>query len=380
MTKLLYISNARIPTEKAHGRQVMKMCEAFMRCGIDVELVVPYRRNILKTGPFEYYDIPADSFRMKKLPSIDLVMFGQIGFWIQYISFLIFVIPYAIFSRINIVYSRDIYLCFILSVIGVRKVIFEDHEPLRNRRLYAFLLKHIAHKVIVAANLRTLYESLGVSVKGVCVAPNGVDLEEFNSVSIDKHIWNRKYGIPEGKKIILYTGHFYRWKGMYTLLDSSCFIEDDAVIVCIGGTEKDYAEVQSYAEGQKLPNVYLVPFIPHKEILMHLKSADVLVLPNTAKEERSLLYTTPLKLFEYMASGVPIVASRIPSLELYLKDGENATLCTPDDPEALANKIKEVISDKTYGHRMAERAHMQVVTQAWNERARLILTFLRSAP
>lgn len=375
MTKLLYISNARIPTEKAHGRQIMKMCEAFASCGTEVELVVPYRHNILKTDPFEYYEVVPKSFRIKKLPSIDLVILGKVGFWIQHLSFLIFAIPHAIFSQANIVYSRDIYLCFALSALVARKVIFEDHEPLRNRRLYAFLLRRIEHKVIVAENLRTLYESLNVPLTGVLVAPNGVDIEEFDSVSVDKHIWNRKYDIPEGKKIILYTGHFYRWKGMYTLLDSSRFVKDDAVIVCIGGTKKDYAEVQSYIEENKLLNVYLIPFISHKEILIHLKSADVLVLPNTAKEERSLLYTTPLKLFEYMASCVPIVASRIPSFVFYLTEGRDAVLFNPDDSEDLAYRIHEVLSDTNRAINYSSAARQTAENHTWTKRAKLILSF-----
>ncbi len=43
--KLLYITNFRIPTEKAHGIQIMKMCEAFATCGTDVELVAPLRKT-----------------------------------------------------------------------------------------------------------------------------------------------------------------------------------------------------------------------------------------------------------------------------------------------------------------------------------------------
>ena len=113
-------------------------------------------------------------------------------------------------------------------------------------------------------------------------------------------MWSRRtrfYGVgntvSSEKKIILYTGHFYRWKGTYTLLDSSRFMGEDTVIVCIGGTAGDYAEAQRYIEKQRLTNVYLVPFLSHVEVLSHLKSANVLVLPNTAKEERSLRYTTP---------------------------------------------------------------------------------------
>ena len=378
MKKLLYIANVRIPTEKAHGIQIMKMCEAFAHRGTEVKLVVPRRRNPIAADPFEYYGINPRTFTIKKLPSLDVVGFGKTGFWIQHLSFLLFAIPYAVVARANVVYSRDIILCFILSLARVHGVVFEDHEPMKRRCVYAFLLRHIQHKVIVAANLRALYESLGVPVKGVCVAPNGVDLQEFNVVSPDPLLWSRKYGIGREKKIIVYTGHFYRWKGMYTFLDSSHFMREDIAIVCIGGTASDYAEAQRYIEKQRLNNVHLVSFLPHAEIVQHLKSADVLVLPNTAREERSLRYTTPLKLFEYMASGVPIVASRIPSIEIYLEDGRNATLCNPDDSEDLALRIQEILADPERARTLARAAQKQMSTYTWATRARAILSFMHA--
>lgn len=375
MTKLQYISNARIPTEKAHGRQVMKMCEAFAHCDVDVELVVPYRHNILKMDPFEYYGIAGKAFRIKKLPSIDLVILGKVGFWIQHLSFLIFAIPYAIFSQANIMYSRDICLCFILSVVGVRGVIFEDHEPIRHRRLYAFLLRHIQRKVIVAVNLKKYYESLGIPTYDICIAPNAVDVEEFDAILPDRLLWNKKYGIEQGKKIILYTGHFYRWKGMYTLIDCSKYLGKNADIVCVGGTKSDYEDARRYVKENNLSNVHIISFLVHKSVIEHMKSADVLVLPNTANEDRSFRYTTPLKLFEYMASGVPIVASRIPSFEQYLHDGKNSALCKPDNSEDLAMKIIKILSDSNCAASFVAAAWNFVKEHTWEKRAKTILAF-----
>ena len=131
MIKILCLANVRVPTEKAHGIQIMKMCEAFARRGAEVELVVPRRRNLIVTDPFKYYGIPMRTFTIKKLPSLDVARFGQIGFWIQHLSFLLFAIPYVIAARANVVYSRDIILCFILSVVRVHGVVFEDHEPIK---------------------------------------------------------------------------------------------------------------------------------------------------------------------------------------------------------------------------------------------------------
>ncbi|MCH7883412.1 hypothetical protein IIA95_03290, partial [Patescibacteria group bacterium] len=77
--KLIYIANARIPTEKAHGIQIMKTCEAFADNGAEIELVVPWRFNPIKNDPFEYYDVKR-VFKIVKIPSLDLTAFGKIGF------------------------------------------------------------------------------------------------------------------------------------------------------------------------------------------------------------------------------------------------------------------------------------------------------------
>ena len=70
--KIIYITDARLPTEKAHGLQIMKTCEALVRAGHDVELIAPIRRNHLSDDPFDYYKITT-RFPIRKLSSIDLV-------------------------------------------------------------------------------------------------------------------------------------------------------------------------------------------------------------------------------------------------------------------------------------------------------------------
>ena len=89
MKKIMYIANARIPTEKAHGLAIMKMCEAFARQRTEVELVVPRRLNPIQDDPFEYYDVERN-FSLVKLPSIDLVWIGRIGFLVQLVTFSLF--------------------------------------------------------------------------------------------------------------------------------------------------------------------------------------------------------------------------------------------------------------------------------------------------
>jgi len=63
--KIYYLANARIPTEKAHGFQIMKMCEGFANQGVNVELIIPQRYNYIKDDPFKFYGI-RNNFKIKK--------------------------------------------------------------------------------------------------------------------------------------------------------------------------------------------------------------------------------------------------------------------------------------------------------------------------
>ena len=87
--KILYIANVRIPTEKAHGFAIMKMCEAMGKAGNEVKLVIPWRLNHIDADPYAYYGVE-NTFTIRRLPSIDLVtLLGRLGFLIESISFAI---------------------------------------------------------------------------------------------------------------------------------------------------------------------------------------------------------------------------------------------------------------------------------------------------
>lgn len=79
MRKLLYIANARIPTERAHGLQMNKMCEAFAAAGNEVTMLAPTRRNPISADPYSFYKT-SKTYRIEYLPCPDLVRFGSVGF------------------------------------------------------------------------------------------------------------------------------------------------------------------------------------------------------------------------------------------------------------------------------------------------------------
>jgi len=374
--KILYIANSRIPTEKAHGLQIMKMSEAFLLQGHKVSLLIPRRENSIKDSPQVYYSL-------KKVPDIVYVpnvvgflekYFHHTYFFIQRFIFGITACLYALKSDADIIFSREISVCFLLSIVG-KKVVFEDHEPKKRLRfMYTFFIQKIWKKIIVPHALADLYAAHGVRKDTYIIAPNGVDLDQFKNILPNRNVW-KELGIDPDQKIVLYIGHFYAWKGVYTLLDAFDRVTN-AVLVLIGRTVPDREKIEAYINEKNISQTHVYPHMVHDKVIAFLKSADVLVLPNTGKEERSLMYTTPLKLFEYMASLVPIVASDIPSFNPYIKDNKSALLYKSDDSFDLSRRLNEIIVDEIKAKKIAADAYLRVEEYTWEKRARNILNFI----
>ena len=352
--ELIYIANARIPTEKAHGIQIMKMCEAFADAGVAVELVLPWRFNFVKSDPFEYYGA-RKNFKITKLPSLDLVKFGKFGFLIQSLSFACAAFWYVLLKKADVIYSRDELPLFFLSFFK-KNIVWETHSAKKN-----FLVKRALDKcravIAITRGLKDFYvEKYGAASDKILVAPDGVDMEKFD-IGITKEEAREKLNLPLDKKIILYTGHFYKWKGVDALIQSGKFLDENTLIYLVGGTEEGIARYELLVADCE--NIIIAGHKPHGEIPYWLKAADVLVLPNSGKEAISKIYTSPMKLFEYMASGIPIAASDLPSIGEILNDPStgsgrgNALLVEPDNPEALAEGIKKILQNPDFSGKIS---------------------------
>ena len=122
----------------------------------------------------------------------------------------------------------------------------------------------------------------------------------------------------------------------------------------------------------------IIGYRSHSEIPYWLKAADVLVLPNSGKEEISKYWTSPIKMFEYMASKRPIMASDLPSIREILNEG-NAILVQPDNPQGLAEGIRKVLENKNLAEKISARAFDDVKQHTWAKRAEKILDFIKHA-
>lgn len=370
--KFFYIANIRLPTERAHGIQIMEMCAAFAEQGCSVELVVPNRRNHLKEDPFVYHDVPR-TFALRTLPSLDLVRFGRLGFLISLLSFTASTLWYAFFQKDALFYTRDEVIALVLHLSG-KRVVWEGHDGQRN--VIARMIVYLKIPMVVTMTaLKDLYLSFGANAQNILVASNGADINRFN-ISLLQEEARKELNLSLNKIIVLYKGHLYERKGAHTVARAAPLLKERGVeCVFIGGNELDVEAFKK--EFGAYENVKILGNKPRRETPIYQKAADFLVIPNSAKDDISNLYTSPMKLFGYMASGVPIIASDLPPLREILNDSL-AYFFTPDSPESFAKVLTQALGSREVAKKKGEATLALASEYSWQKRAEHILAFIHT--
>jgi len=356
--RILYLADVRMPTEKAHGLQIMKTCEALARLGHEVELVVPRRANDMKAiDPFVYYAVEKN-FRITRLATFDPPI-GEVRFSLQRVIFSLRVLMYVLMHKSDVIYSRDESVLNLISRMR-SNVVWESHIGSWNLSARAVAAR--ARRIIaISQGLADYYVAKGIAKHKVAVAPDGIDLAQFEQHESQSEARTR-LGIPSDARVAMYIGRVDGWKGIDTLGQASGLMRGVTTVV-IGGEAEQVATLK-----KQYPTIVWLGSRPYSELPSNQQAADVLVLPNTGTSEISARFTSPLKLFTYMASGKPIVASDLPSIREVL-DERSAYLVAPDDPLALASQIQVALNE---GDARALEAKRRVVAYSWDARARII--------
>ncbi len=368
-SKLIYIADIRLPTDKAHGIQIMKMCEAFASQEQKVELWVPRRHTPITESPFLYYQVK-HNFEIQYLRCLDLTRFGRLGFFFQTSTFALHALLRSFFQNSTVFFTRDPNLALLLRF-ARKEVTWESHMGQLNIAT-KLLIKTKVKMVHISQGLFDVYKKHGALPKRMIVASDAVDIDQFH-ISLTKNEAREKIGLKKDQHIVLYTGHLYSWKGADVLAEATRILPSTIHTVFVGGTDHD---IQNFKHRYgAVENISIIGKKPHSEMPLYMRAADVLVIPNSAKEDISRLYTSPMKLFEYMASGTPIVASNLPSLREVVGGG-TSFLFESDDAVSLAKEIETVFQSPEVAEQKAQLAFEKVQAYSWNNRAKQILTFL----
>ena len=364
---MFYLFHGRFPSEKAAAVYTHENAKAFSESGAMMTVVAPRRFGRKKT--------PTVPYRIVLVPTLDffwLPGLRPLAFWLSYIVYSIAACCYLLVAapRDAFIISNEPLPLFLASHF-FRNTLYEIHDfPEHHTWFYGMLLRRV--RFILATNQwkrDALKERFSVLTNRVIVEPNGVDVDAF-ALSVSVSEARSRVGVTHDDMIVLYTGHLYGWKGVDTLAQAATFLPEGVRVVFVGGTAEDLASFQERYD--KVPNIEMVGHVSHALIPLWLRAADILVLPNTAREEISAQYTSPMKLFEYLASGRPIIASDIPSIRAVVSDAQ-VLFVSPDNPAELAESVKRVWSDSDAAQYRVAAAQELAQKHSWERRAARIL-------
>src|SRR3989338_3766466 len=375
--RIIYLTNARLPTEKAHGLATVKLSEAFAKAGADVIVIAPWRRNSLREDPFAYYGVE-HVFRIVRFPSVDLLWlpFGKsLTFPIQLFSFslvaaLWLFFRYGMFGRMRdvVIFSHDHIPLFFVCLFAPN-IFLDIHDyPTENVFFRRVLKRAIGCAVQTKQKIDGLVRNFGISREQIVYWPNGTDVERFRDI-VPRSEAQKRLGIPAGRSIVLYTGSLQSWKGVDTLVRAAGLLPPSFQTYIVGGSPSEIGPLEHLAPQAA---IRFVGERPWREMPLWLAAADILVLPNTGREEISRSWTSPMKLFEYMASGRPIVASDIPSIR-EIVDETMVFFAAADDQRSFSEVIRKVLANPDKAGEHLENARKESRKYTWETRAEKIL-------
>src|SRR5207245_6533697 len=211
----------------------------------------------------------------------------------------------------------------------------------------------------------------GVAPARTVVVHNGVDLERFESAS-GKPVRHR-HGLGRAD-VVGFVGSLKPWHGVDLLLHAAAGL-DQAVKVLIVGDGPQRKEVEGLARSLHMDDrVVFTGAVPHHVVPDYLAAMTIGAAPYRGQLD---FYFSPVKVAEYLAAGLPVVASRQGELPDLV--GEAGLLVTPDDASELREALHRVLSDHPLRHRMRNAAKRQATSMTWNVTAARVETVLASA-
>jgi glycosyltransferase involved in cell wall biosynthesis len=187
----------------------------------------------------------------------------------------------------------------------------------------------------------------------------------------DETVW------PLPEPIVLYQGGFAPHRGLPTLVRAAHELERGTIVLMGWGRLED--ELRRLISAERLgERVKIVDPVPPDQVVASAAGASVGVIPYEPVGLNNT-YTTPNKLFDYMAAGLPVVASRLPELTRFVEGGELGLTFTPGDPAALAAALNEILADPDRSRRMREQARGAGRRYTWERESTKLLALYDGA-
>lgn len=380
--KIALIAPTAMPARRANTIQVAKMAQALVSLGHEVRLAAP---GIAPAGGFaweawqRHYGL-RQQFPVEWLPSRTVLRRYDYAWralrW----------------SRVwgaELVYTRLPQAAALGSLWGL-PLTFEVHDLPASTgarlMLRLFLTGKGARRLVVIT--RRLADDLA---KGftlpqrpgfLLVAPDGVDLERYLDLPAPAVARQRlrQAGLALQERFTAgYTGHLYPGRGIELLLQIAASMPQ-VTFLLVGGEPQEVDRRSADARQRGLTNVLFTGFVPNADLPLYQAACDALLMPYQRQVAASsggdiAPYLSPMKVFEYLACGRPILCSDLPVLGEVLNPG-NAILLSPDEPEAWQAALQLIIRDPERGASLGRAARATAPRYTWEARAAALVASL----
>lgn len=371
--KIIAISGSAIPSTTANSVQTMKALQALTILGHEVNLIVPLENSRSREREWsflaEHYGLEKE-FLITFLPCSSRKLFFYTA------------VRHAKKNSPDLLYVWPIQTA-VLGLLFDLPVVLEMHDLPSGRGgpFWFRYFRDLKGRKTVSVITKALYELLidnygkGMSDMKAVIAPNGVELERFSDLP-DPHQARSQLGLSE-TQTVLCAGHLYKGRGVELFLELARFFSNDNIqFLWVGGNKKDVEHWK--LEAESLKNVIFTGFVPNAQLPLYQSAADILIMPYgttiniSSGMGNSEKISSPMKMFEYLATGRPIISSDLPVFREVLNK-DNAVLCPPGDVKSWSREIKRLLTNPDTAHQYSQAALVSAQKYSWVERARKIL-------
>ena len=385
--RLLYLADIRFPLERANGIQTFETCRALAAQGHSVTLLVRPDTATPPRDPWFFYGA-------ERVPGLDIVYTSRLPEAVRRAGYVTTAIRRIVTGGVDVVFTRDLGLAsIVLSLPRRGALVYESHgyAPAVSQELPRLLgtasppsvqkLKRLAARerrvwaraegyvTLTAAHRDDLVARFGPR-NNVAAVPDGTRLQRTRVF----------HPPPAGPLLVGYAGHLYPWKGVDVLIDAVAQLPGVRTLI-VGGQpgERDRSRLEALAHARGAgQRVDFTGWLPPQDVAAAIAKCGVLVLPNI-RSTISERYTSPLKLFDYLAAGRAIVASDLPAIREVLTAEYNALLVEPGRADLLAAALSRLDADPALRLRLSRQAFDDAARYGWDARAAALDTVIQAA-
>lgn len=381
MLTLSVSTTSKIPSGTANSIQVLMACQGLVQLGHQLDLTFPGQETPSFGEVRAHYDLHCEPFMLQALPSRRALR--RLDFCISSLY------RGATQIKPDVYYTWTLQLAALAASLPLgisnKPIVYEMHDlptgTFGERWARRFVRANHPKRIvfITQALCDRFRERFPESKEEDCViAPNGINLEEFEDLP-DRMTAKQRLGLPLDRPIVSCTGHLYPGRGAPLFLELAAEFPE-VLFYWFGGTDDAVAEWRALVAERNLTNVVFYGFVKKADVPMVQAASDIVVMPYEktiagSSGGNSAAICSPMKMFEYMAVGRPILSSALPVIREVLNES-NAYFAEPESLASWRAALQRMLDEPEEAAKRTETAKRDVLEYTWKKRAEKILDAL----